>query len=104
MSLVYYIGSDTTIWFKNFRDENTGAKLTGKTITWTLINDKTDTVLTSGSMTEDPDNQADYFDNLPYNISGVTLGMRLRLEIFADGGPSLRLTQVIKGVADQRTG
>jgi hypothetical protein len=89
--------SSAYLILERYRDALTEEAITDAVVTATLFNDKTDAQLgTPYTLTHV--SQGTYREPLAYNHPGLEIGLRVRIEFFADAGSGKRLTDIQKAV------
>lgn len=99
-------GSTTLITLgkhKYLTDGITGELVTNATVTATVYNETQGTTVGTYNMTLASEQNGRYRGTIPYNVSGIEVGDRCRVKIFADAGSSKRLTIAMKAVVNMRT-
>lgn len=101
-----WIGSDTRLRAKGFRNMDTNAIITGATGTveiWKETDMENVQLMPTITLTESTSVPGTYEGLVAFNHPGLTEGLRLQLVWFLDGGAGQRQTRTMKAVAKHKT-
>jgi hypothetical protein len=96
-NLVIKLATDTPLRLRDFTNVETDTFITNATVTATLWNESTGAQI-GGTIAMALETGGTYKGTIPYDIVGLSEGLRVRIECFADGGSGLRMTLHAKAV------
>jgi hypothetical protein len=88
-----YLGSDNLMKWENFLNAQTGARITGATVTAKLYNDNEvggPTQLGATVTLSEDASTANYYGTIADDHADIAVGMTVRVELTADGGAGLK--------------